>query len=200
MLPGGPRELLDLCGWRAFCGGVPLGLGPGRAVRARVCALVCVRVRGGSPWNWPVTPRQNPPATPTPEPHLERVCDPRRGGEGTAPLKGSPPSGVMDTSASAPRPPERGRELVFIHNFFLFLPLRQLFIQRWALGAQRARSPAAPAPRAPALRQAALPSQVHTDAVPPSVRRACSGGPLSLGAASVGTQTGFGGSTAILRM
>lgn len=162
MLPGGPRELLDLCGWRAFCGGVPLGLGPGRAVRARLCALVCVRVRGGSPWNWPVTPRQNQPATPTPEPHLERVCDPWRGGEGTAPLKGSPPSGVMDTSASAPRPPERGRELVFIHNFFLFLPLRQLFIQRWALGAQRARSPAgpakwrrggaAPAPRAPALR------------------------------------------------
>lgn len=129
------------------CDGAPGGA-PGRAVSAlvraralvRVCVCVCARVCGEADPGIRVTPPDRTSLRPR-APRSARLPDAeRRGGHG--PFKGQPALRVMDTSASAPRPLERGRELVFIHNFFLFLPLRQLFIQRSRLGAQRARSSA----------------------------------------------------------
>lgn len=74
-----------------------------------------------------------------------------RGGRGHCHFKSGEvrPPEVMVTSASSPPPArerereeregERERRLVFIHNFFLFLPLRQLFIPRSSQrGLQRA--------------------------------------------------------------
>lgn len=72
-----------------------------------------------------------------------------RGGRGHCHFKSGEvrPPEVMVTSASSPPPArererrerERERILVFIHNFFLFLPLRQLFIPRSSQrGLQRA--------------------------------------------------------------
>lgn len=210
------QELFDLCRRQAFCGGVGVRLDPGpdrehagqRGVRVRARALVrvCVGVRapGEAYPRIRIHPRAGPACVP--EPHVLPLLPARSGGEGTAPLKGSPPS---ESWTPPPPPPARwsgGEDLFsFITFSFSFLSVNYLFS---ALGSERrGRAPPqaprcggavvqpqsrafGPGPRRP------LCAQVRTGAVYPP----CGGLARDLWATSVGTQTGFGESTATLRI
>lgn len=129
---------------RVFCVGGSLGLGP---------RTVCLRPR---------VPEQSPKSLGTPRPGsacaraschcilVVRAVGRRGEGRGHCHFKSGEvrPPEVMVTSASSPPPArerererarERASKLVFIHNFFLFLPRRQLFIPRLSpRGLQRA--------------------------------------------------------------
>lgn len=115
--------------------GSPCDGAPGRAVSALVhahvrrCVFVCARVRFEQTRN--SGPPQTEPAC-VPQPHVLPVCQPRSGGDGAAPLKGSPPSESWTPPPPPPPPPrplERGRESLFsfIRFSFSFLSVNYLF-------------------------------------------------------------------------
>lgn len=118
VLPEGPGSSLTCARAVLPVAGCPSDGGPGRAVRARLCALVCVCARareGQTPElaRHPPSPQQTQPAPP--EAHLELVCERRRGGEGTAPLKGSPPLRSNGHLSLRP-PPARAGERTCFHS------------------------------------------------------------------------------------